>query len=128
MAALYKGFVVTAITSLIILYPITDYVLGLDNTYTIDTKDFTGLSLYYCGVIGLVITGLLIWVTEYYTGTSYRPVKSVALSSTTGHGTNVIQGLAVSLEATAIPALIIVSGILITNYICLLYTSPSPRD
>ena len=75
------------------------------------------MDLYYCGVIGLVITGLLIWITEYYTGTSYRPVKSVALSSTTGHGTNVIQGLAVSMEATAIPALIIVAGILITNSI-----------
>ena len=71
--------------------------------------------LYYCGVIGLIITGLLIWVTEYYTGTNYRPVKSVA-GSTTGHGTNVIQGLAISLEATAIPALIIVAGILLTNH------------
>ena len=121
MAALYKGFIVTAITSLIILYPITDYVLGLENTYSISDKSFTGMSLYICGVIGLVITGLLIWVTEYYTGTNYRPVKSVASSSTTGHGTNVIQGLAVSMEATAIPALIIVGGILITNYIAGLF-------
>jgi len=121
MAALYKGFVVTAFTSLIILYPITDYVLGLENTYTISNKSFSGMSLYICGVIGLVITGLLIWVTEYYTGTNYRPVKSVASSSTTGHGTNVIQGLAVSMEATAIPALIIVGGILLTNYIAGLF-------
>ena len=121
MAALYKGFIVTAITSLIILYPITDYVLGLEKTYSISDKSFTGMSLYICGVIGLVITGLLIWVTEYYTGTNYRPVKSVASSSTTGHGTNVIQGLAVSMEATAIPALIIVGGILITNYIAGLF-------
>jgi len=121
MAALYKGFVVTAVTSLIILYPVTDYVLGLENTYTISNKSFSGLSLYLCGVIGLVITGLLIWVTEYYTGTNYRPVKSVASSSTTGHGTNVIQGLAVSMEATAIPALIIVGGILLTNYIAGLF-------
>ncbi len=121
MGALYKGFVVTAVTSLIILYPITDYVLGMNNTYLIGDKEFTGLSLYYCGVIGLIITGLIIWVTEYYTGTSYRPVKSVAQSSTTGHGTNVIQGLAVSLEATAIPALIIVAGILITNSIAGLF-------
>jgi len=121
MAALYKGFVVTAITSLIILYPITDYVLGLENTYTVSNKSFSGMSLYICGVIGLIITGLLIWVTEYYTGTNYRPVKSVASSSTTGHGTNVIQGLAVSMEATAIPALIIVSGILLTNYIAGLF-------
>jgi len=121
MAALYKGFIVTAVTSLIILYPITDYVLGLENTYTISNKSFSGMSLYICGVIGLVITGLLIWVTEYYTGTNYRPVKSVASSSTTGHGTNVIQGLAVSMEATAIPALIIVGGILLTNYIAGLF-------
>ena len=121
MAALYKGFVVTAITSLIILYPITDYVLGLDNMYTISNKSFTGMSLYLCGIVGLAITGLLIWVTEYYTGTNYRPVKSVASSSTTGHGTNVIQGLAVSMEATAVPALIIVAGILLTNYIAGLF-------
>ncbi len=121
MAALYKGFIVTAITSLIILYPITDYVLGLENTYSVSGKSFTGMNLYMCGVIGLIITGLLIWVTEYYTGTNYRPVKSVASSSTTGHGTNVIQGLAVSMEATAIPALIIVGGILLTNYIAGLF-------
>ncbi len=121
MSALYKGFVVTAVTSLIILYPVTDYVLGLESNYSISDKSFSGMSLYICGVIGLVITGLLIWVTEYYTGTSYRPVKSVASSSTTGHGTNVIQGLAVSMEATAIPALIIVSGILLTNYIAGLF-------
>jgi len=121
MTALYKGFVVTAITSLIILYPITDFVLGLDTNYSISDKNFTGKSLYICGVIGLVITGLIIWVTEYYTGTNYRPVKSVASSSTTGHGTNVIQGLAVSMEATAIPAIIIVGGILLTNHIAGLY-------
>ena len=121
MAALYKGFIVTAISSLAILYPITDYVLGLEKSYTISDKTFTGMSLYICGIIGLAITGLIIWVTEYYTGTNYRPVKSVASSSTTGHGTNVIQGLAVSMEATAIPALIIVGGILLTNYIAGLF-------
>ena len=121
MAALYKGFIATALTSLVILYPTTDFVLGLENIYTISNKSFTGMSLYICGVIGLVITGLLIWVTEYYTGTNYRPVRSVASSSTTGHGTNVIQGLAVSMEATAIPALIIVGGILLTNYIAGLF-------
>ena len=121
MFALYKGFIVTALSSLVILYPITDYVLGLDNFYKVGEKTFNGISLYYCGVIGLIITGLIIWITEYYTGVNYRPVKSIALSSTTGHGTNVIQGLAVSLEATAIPALIIVGGILCTNYIAGLY-------
>ena len=121
MGALYKGFIVTAITSLAILYPITDYVIGFDTVYTVSEKNFNGMSLYYCGVIGLIITGLIIWVTEYYTGTSYRPVQSIASSSTTGHGTNVIQGLAVSMEATAIPALIIVAGILFTNSIAGLY-------
>ncbi len=116
MGALYKGFVVTAITSLIIMYPVTDAIVGLKTTYNNNSGAiFTGLDLYICGIVGFIITGLLIWITEYYTGTNYRPVKSVAKSSTTGHGTNVIQGLAISMEATAIPALIIVSGILYTN-------------
>ncbi len=121
MNALYKGFIATAIISLVVLYPVTDYVIGFDKFYNVGDKSFTGISLYYCGIIGLIITGLIIWVTEYYTGTNYRPVKSVAASSTTGHGTNVIQGLAVSMEATAIPALIIVAGILLTNHIAGLY-------
>ena len=117
MGALYKGFIVTAVLSLMILYPVTNSVIGLDEIYSNGGKTFTGFDLYVCGVAGLVITGLLIWITEYYTGTNYRPVKSVAQSSTTGHGTNVIQGLAISMEATAIPALIIVTGILFTNSI-----------
>ena len=121
MNALYKGFIVSAITSLVILWPVTDHVIGFTNEFTVNDKTFNGKDLYYCGVIGLVITGLLIWITEYYTGTGYRPVKSVALSSTTGHGTNVIQGLAVSMEATAVPALIIVAGILTTNFIAGLF-------
>ncbi len=121
MGALYKGFVVTALSSLIILYPVTDSIVGLNKIYTNDDRTFSGLNLYICGVVGFVITGLLIWITEYYTGTNYRPVQSVAKSSTTGHGTNVIQGLAVSMEATAIPALIIVAGILYTNNLAGLY-------
>ena len=121
MNALYKGFIVSALTSVAILYPVTDYVIGFTTEYSVNNKTFNGMSLYYCGIIGLVITGLLIWITEYYTGTNYRPVKSVAASSTTGHGTNVIQGLAISMEATAIPALIIVAGILATNSIAGLF-------
>jgi len=121
MGALYKGFIATAVLSLVVLYPITDKIIGLDNIYYSSNVEFTGFGLYLCGVVGLAITGLIIWVTEYYTGTKYRPVLSVAKSSTTGHGTNVIQGLAVSLEATALPALIIVSGILLTNSIAGLF-------
>ncbi len=122
MGALYKGFLVTAITSLIIMYPVTNAIVGLSTTYNNNAGAiFSGLDLYICGIVGFAITGLLIWVTEYYTGTDYRPVRSVAKSSTTGHGTNVIQGLAISMEATAIPALIIVAGILYTNSLAGLY-------
>ena len=121
MGALYKGFIVTAILSSAILYPITDRIIGLDNVYSSTNAEFNGFGLYLCGIIGLIITGLIIWVTEYYTGTKFRPVMSVAKSSITGHATNVIQGLAVSLEATALPALIIVSGILLTNHIAGLF-------
>jgi len=121
MGALYKGFIATAILSVLILYPITSKIIGLDTVYSSSNATFTGLGLYQCGIVGLIITGLIIWVTEYYTGTKFRPVISVAKSSITGHGTNVIQGLAVSLEATAIPAIIIVSGILLTNHIAGLY-------
>jgi len=121
MGALYKGFIATAILSLIILYPVTDKVIGLNSIYSSSNSTFSGFDLYICGIVGLVITGLIIWVTEYYTGTNFRPVRSIAKSSTTGHGTNVIQGLAVSLEATALPALIIVGGILTTNQIAGLF-------
>ena len=115
MSALYKGFAVSAILSAVLLYFITDHVISLDSVYTVEDKSFTGMSLFYCGLLGLIITGLIIWVTEYYTGTNYRPVQSIAQASTTGHGTNVIQGLAISLEATALPAIIIVGGIIITH-------------
>ena len=121
MGALYKGFIVTAILSVAVLYPVTDKIIGLKNIYSTTNSEFSGFELYLCGVVGLMITGLIIWVTEYYTGTNFRPVKSVAKSSTTGHGTNVIQGLAVSLEATALPALIIIAGILLTNHLAGLF-------
>ncbi len=113
MAALYKGFLVTAVTSAIALYFVFDFVLGgINNTVGL-VNGATGLDLYYCGLVGLVVTGLIIWITEYYTGTEYRPVRSIAKASETGHGTNVIQGLAVSLEATAMPVIVICAGILV---------------
>jgi len=114
MGALYRGFIATAILSLIVLYFVTDLVVGFNTNLFIDDISFTGLDLYICGVIGLAITGLIIWITEYYTGVDYRPVQSIAKSSETGHGTNVIQGLAVSMESTALPALVIVFGIIVT--------------
>lgn len=114
MNALYKGFIASAVLSLVALYFVTDSIVGLNTSFTVGTQTFTGMALYECGVAGLVITGLIIWVTEYYTGVTYRPVQSVARASVTGHGTNVIQGLAVSLESTALPAIIIVVGILVT--------------
>ncbi len=115
MGALYKGFIVCAVLSAIALYPITEWVLGTGTTFTADGKTFTGMSLFYCGLVGLILTGLIIWVTEYYTSTEYRPVRAIALASETGHGTNVIQGLAISLEATAVPALLICAAIVVTH-------------
>ena len=114
MGALYKGVIATGVLSLVILWPVTSSLIGMDTVLTVGGKSFTGTSLFICGAVGLVVTALIIVVTEYYTGVNFRPVKSVAAASVTGHGTNVIQGLAVSLEATALPALIIIAGIIIT--------------
>ena len=121
MGALYKGFIATGVLSLIVLYPLTSYIVGLGTKLTVNNHTFTGLDLFYCGIVGLVITTLIVVITEYYTGTGYRPVKSIAQASVTGHGTNVIQGLAVSLESTALPALVIIAGILITYNLAGLY-------
>ena len=118
MGALYKGFIVTAALSLIALYFAIDFAFGLQSSFEVPglmsdgVATVTGMALFYCGVVGLVITGLIIWITEYYTGINHRPVTSIAAASQTGHATNIIQGLAVSLEATALPAIVICAGII----------------
>ena len=112
MGAMYKGFIVTAVLSIPAIYGSIAYVLN-DMNAAIGDLGFTGMDLFWCSLLGLVITGLIIWITEYYTGTNFRPVRSIAKASETGHGTNVIQGLAVSLESTALPTLVIVAGIII---------------
>ncbi len=117
MGALYKGFITTAVLSIPAIYYVTMRTLGDMNTVIgagLDgTGGFTGMALFWSMMVGLAVTGLIIWITEYYTGTEYRPVRSIAKSSETGHGTNVIQGLAISMEATALPTLVIVVGIVI---------------
>jgi K(+)-stimulated pyrophosphate-energized sodium pump len=110
MGALYKGFIATAVLSLFAIALVT---WKLPTFGAIEGVGYTGKDLYICAVVGLVVTGLIIWITEYYTGTNFRPVKSIAASSVTGHGTNIIQGLAISLEATALPAIVIIAGILV---------------
>jgi K(+)-stimulated pyrophosphate-energized sodium pump len=121
MGALYKGFIATGVLSLVALYPVTSYLIGMDTALKANGTGFTGMSLFYCGIVGLAVTTLIVVITEYYTGTGYRPVKSIAQASVTGHGTNVIQGLAVSLESTALPALVIIAGILASYSLAGLY-------
>jgi K(+)-stimulated pyrophosphate-energized sodium pump len=112
MGALYKGFITTGVLSAVGLIPVTWVTIGFGE---LGASGISGWSLYLCGLVGLVVTGLIVWVTEYYTGTNHRPVQSVAKASETGHGTNVIQGLAVSMEATAVPAIIICVAIVLTH-------------
>lgn len=114
MKALYKGFLATAVLSAIAIAGLTYWLLGFNTIYQAGGHSFNGLNLFYCTLTGLVVTGLLMWITEYYTLTKHRPVRSIALASTTGHGTNIIQGLAVSLEATALPVVVICAGILVS--------------
>ncbi|MET4217873.1 K(+)-stimulated pyrophosphate-energized sodium pump [Bradyrhizobium sp. LB7.2] len=112
MGALYKGLIATGILSLVGIAGVIHYLIGFGK---LDGVDYTGMALFECGVVGLIVTALIIWITEYYTGTDYRPVKSIAQASVTGHGTNVIQGLAISMESTALPAIVIIAGILVTH-------------
>ena len=114
MGALYKGVIATVVLSLIGLWPLTDYLIGMHTDINVGDTAYTGMSLFWCGVVGLGVTGALIMITEYYTGTNYRPVRVIAQASMTGHGTNVIQGLAISMESTALPALVICIGIIAT--------------
>ncbi|MBM3951712.1 MAG: sodium-translocating pyrophosphatase [Rhodospirillales bacterium] len=112
MGALYKGLVGAGVISAALIAVVTAQLIGFDKGIEMAGRSVTGGQLYACAIIGLAVTGLIVWITEYYTGTDYRPVKSVAQASTTGHGTNVIQGLAVSMEATALPVVVICAGII----------------
>jgi K(+)-stimulated pyrophosphate-energized sodium pump len=114
MGALYRGLIVTGALSLVGIAIVVGLTVGFTQHMALPGGAFTtGNKLLACAVVGLAVTGALVWITEYYTSTEYRPVRSIAQSSTTGHGTNVIQGLAVSMEATALPVVVICLGILL---------------
>ena len=113
MPALYRGFLVSAALSAVAFWPITDWVVGWNTEFTVGGVTSTGMDLFLCGLIGLVVTGLMVWVTEYYTSTEFRPVRGIAKASTTGDATNIIHGLAISMQATAVPAIIISAGIIL---------------
>ena len=121
MGALYKGLWTTSALSVIGLGAATSLTIGWGKFGEVAGMSLTGTNLFICGLIGLVVNGLIVWITEYYTGTGKRPVVSIAQASVTGHGTNVIQGLAVSLESTALPAMVIVGGIISTYQLGGLY-------
>jgi K(+)-stimulated pyrophosphate-energized sodium pump len=112
MGALYQGLIVTGVLSVGAIWWVISKLVT--TTMTVNGKSFDGMSLFWCGITGLAVTAAIVVITEYYTGTGFRPVKSVAKASVSGHGTNVIQGLAMSLESTALPALTIIIGIIVT--------------
>ncbi|MGY9062511.1 MAG: sodium-translocating pyrophosphatase, partial [Rhodospirillales bacterium] len=113
MGALYKGFIASAVISAGLIAVVISQYMGFDATFDMAGREISSMQLFICSLVGLVVTGLIIWITEYYTGTEYRPVRSIASASETGHGTNVIQGLAVSMEATALPVIVICAGIIV---------------
>jgi K(+)-stimulated pyrophosphate-energized sodium pump len=117
MKALYKGLIATGVLSAVLIALVTQSMIGFSTPVPIGALTVSGAQLFWCTLVGLAVTGLLVVITEYYTSTAYRPVRSVAQSSTTGHGTNVIQGLAVSMESTALPVLVICAGIIV-SYLC----------
>ena len=124
MGALYKGLGITGIASVIFVFFLTDFFIGIDQI--IINKDlfiesFSGIDLFYCSIIGLAVTGFLVWITEYYTSTEFSPVKSVANSSQSGHATNIIQGLAVSMQSTTLPTIVIILGIIFSYKFAGLY-------
>src|SRR3989440_6416321 len=121
MGALYKGLIATGVLSLVGIAGVIYSLIGFGK---LEGVEYTGMALFECGIVGLVVTALIIWITEYYTGTDYRPVKSIAAASVTGHGTNVIQGLAISMESTALPAIVIIAGILVTYGMAGLFCIP----
>ncbi len=116
MKALYKGLAVAAGLSLVLILIVTAILFGFTRAIPMtDGMTITGVNLFVSALVGLGVTGLLVWITEFYTSTAFRPVRSVAKASETGHGTNVIQGLAVSMESTALPVIVICAGILIAH-------------
>ncbi len=116
MGALYRGLIVTGALSVVAIAAVIALVVGISAPVAVGTAGATttGVALFECALVGLGVTGLIVWITEYYTSTEFRPVRSIAQASTTGHGTNVIQGLAISLESTALPVLVISMGIILS--------------
>ncbi|MFM9845012.1 MAG: sodium-translocating pyrophosphatase [Dongiaceae bacterium] len=112
MGALYKGLIAAGVVSGVFIAIVIGTLIGFDAVYMAGALAITGWDMFLCAVVGLIVTGLLVWITEYYTSTAYRPVRSVAQASTTGHATNIIQGLAVSMEACGLPVLVICAGII----------------
>ena len=124
MGALYKGLIITALVSIVLIYFVTDFFIGTDRLIInsdLFIESFLGVDLFYCAIIGLSVTGLIVWITEYYTSTEFGPVKSVARSSQSGHATNIIQGLAVSMQSTALPTIVIILGIVLSYKFAGLY-------
>ncbi len=122
MGALYKGLIASAVISAVLIAVVIQQMIGFDAAFKTNSgSSFTGMNLFVCSLVGLAVTGLIVWITEYYTGTNFRPVQSVAQASTTGHGTNIIQGLAVSMEATAAPVVVICAGIIVSYLTAGLY-------
>jgi K(+)-stimulated pyrophosphate-energized sodium pump len=116
MKALYKGLAVTGALSIVAIAIIIAWFVGFTTPLPLSTGGaVNGMQLFVCALVGLAVTGLIVWITEYYTATEYRPVRSIAQSSTTGHGTNVIRGLAVSMESTALPVIVICIGIIVAS-------------